>query len=610
MNDSYWAKVLNRRISRRRALAASGASALGTALLAACGGGDGDGKTETTGLTTVPSDTTSKAKKGGIWQSAVTTEAISLDQVTGNFAVQYLTNHVYPRMARYKVGSIKGPPDGTFEPDAAESWEVTPDNLKYTFKLRPNMKWEGRPPTNGRTLDSNDVKVTWERFAASSTSRSQLIRSAEFPEGPVQSVEYPDARTVVFKMAYPFGAFMKSLNYPWHFSIMPVEATNGGFDPKNDMRGAGPWMLTKYEPSRGYEYRRNPDWYDAAKRPFLEGINYPIILEQATREAQFKSGNLWQLHPSNSGAPSPDTVLTIKKEAPNALLVGRSPLIGNGSQLFMGFSKKPDSPWYTDVRLRRAASMLIDRDAWIDVFGNVSGLEAAGIPVETAWHSHVPCSWPTVWLDPKAGKLGEHSKWWQFNPNEAATLLRAADKFGYQTPAAYHGSGGFGGEILRKQNQVLLEMLQKGGHFKLDIKSALIYDTEFRPNYLWGKGQYDGISMNHPLGAWPDWDIAFWSAWTPGSRNDWVGKPLPEAHALMVKHRQSNDDKEKVALVHEWQKILARDVWLVSYPGDWSVFTVAQPWLGNYEFFRAWTGASDPQEVYVNYWYDESKKTA
>src|SRR3990172_11768282 len=195
MNDSYWAKVLNRRISRRRALAASGASALGTALLAACGGGDGDGKTETTGLTTVPSDTTSKAKKGGIWQSAVTTEAISLDQVTGNFAVQYLTNHVYPRMARYKVGSIKGPPDGTFEPDAAESWEVTPDNLKYTFKLRPNMKWEGRPPTNGRTLDSNDVKVTWERFAASSTSRSQLIRSAEFPEGPVQSVEYPDART-------------------------------------------------------------------------------------------------------------------------------------------------------------------------------------------------------------------------------------------------------------------------------------------------------------------------------------------------------------------------------------------------------------------------------
>ncbi|HEY7466235.1 MAG TPA: amino acid ABC transporter substrate-binding protein [Dehalococcoidia bacterium] len=44
MNDSYWSRVLNSRISRRRALAATGTLAAGAALLVACGGDDdGDG---------------------------------------------------------------------------------------------------------------------------------------------------------------------------------------------------------------------------------------------------------------------------------------------------------------------------------------------------------------------------------------------------------------------------------------------------------------------------------------------------------------------------------------------------------------------------------------
>lgn len=43
MNDSYWSRVLDRRISRRRALTATGGLAAGAALLAACGGDDDDG---------------------------------------------------------------------------------------------------------------------------------------------------------------------------------------------------------------------------------------------------------------------------------------------------------------------------------------------------------------------------------------------------------------------------------------------------------------------------------------------------------------------------------------------------------------------------------------
>lgn len=45
MSKSYWQNVLDKRVGRRRALAATSATAVGAALLAACDGGDsGDGE--------------------------------------------------------------------------------------------------------------------------------------------------------------------------------------------------------------------------------------------------------------------------------------------------------------------------------------------------------------------------------------------------------------------------------------------------------------------------------------------------------------------------------------------------------------------------------------
>ena len=43
------------------------------------------------------------------------------------------------------------------------------------------------------------------------------------------------------------------------------------------MRGSGAWMMTKYEPSVGWEYRRNPNWFRASERPFLDGVDYVVL---------------------------------------------------------------------------------------------------------------------------------------------------------------------------------------------------------------------------------------------------------------------------------------------------------------------------------------------
>src|SRR5687768_14275085 len=49
MPNTYWDRYLSSRLSRRRALAGTGATALGAAMLVACGGGESDSSLKATG---------------------------------------------------------------------------------------------------------------------------------------------------------------------------------------------------------------------------------------------------------------------------------------------------------------------------------------------------------------------------------------------------------------------------------------------------------------------------------------------------------------------------------------------------------------------------------
>ena len=95
MSDNYWSRLLDGRISRRRALAATGAIAAGAAFLAACGGSDsgssGGGGTQkdVSSLIVKPVDETKNVKRGGTYKTRGTFEPITLDphQFPNNFYV-------------------------------------------------------------------------------------------------------------------------------------------------------------------------------------------------------------------------------------------------------------------------------------------------------------------------------------------------------------------------------------------------------------------------------------------------------------------------------------------------------------------------------------------
>ena len=43
----------------------------------------------------------------------------------------------------------------------AESWDVSPDSLTYTFHIRKGVNWHDKPPMNGREFDAYDVEFNF-----------------------------------------------------------------------------------------------------------------------------------------------------------------------------------------------------------------------------------------------------------------------------------------------------------------------------------------------------------------------------------------------------------------------------------------------------------------
>jgi ABC-type transport system substrate-binding protein len=600
---SYWDRVLSNRISRRRALA--GAAGVGAgAFIVACGGSDdggGAGPEDASGLLAPIVDTTDDAQKGGTYASFRTSDPPTFDILSNSATeVRAMADLSYLRLFTYTPGTVLDPPDDeNLAGEAVESWELTDDGMTLTMKLRPNMKYDPRPPTSGRATTMEDVKYSWERYSATSPGSDSLLNSKAPETAPVTSLTFPDSRTMVMKLAFPssalYGMLASSFFCPY---VMPIEA-DGGFDPRQDMRGAGPWMMTRYEPSVERKFVRNPNYWNLDEGPFLDGIDFPLISESAQRLAQLRAKEIWGPYD-----PGLDQVLQAKRDTPELEMRMEPGLIGQGGVNMMSVGKQPaNTPLWADVRLRHAMAYLIDRDGGIEAMYNVSSFIREGLPIETGWHTHIPASWPGLWRDPKENKMGEVSKYFHYNPDEAAKLLRAAGKYGMDVTYFVCDRFAFcsGSDV-----EIHGQMLQAGGHFKVnyDVKQ---YFNDYAPNYIWDNANYEGIA-SIPHGGYPNWDAALSQLWRKTGRNTMAppggfGGKLDD---LMAKHGRELDAKKRQQIAWDWADEMARVMPAVPWSGAGPTFFLNWPWLRNASIHAYVSGTGVPT---MKYWYDKSKDT-
>ena len=200
---SYWTTFNESRVGRRRVLQAGAGLGLSASVLALLGcssgskSGDSQSKSkDATSLAVKPADTTSKAVKGGTYQASINADPTAFDVISGLRNRRSPTQaRVYSRLVKYQAYKYPDAVQPVAAPDAASSWETSPDGLTVTYKIRPGQKFDSRPPTSGRVMNSGDVKYSADRFMKISPQRNVLERRVSRTRRS-SAFEAPDANTV------------------------------------------------------------------------------------------------------------------------------------------------------------------------------------------------------------------------------------------------------------------------------------------------------------------------------------------------------------------------------------------------------------------------------
>lgn len=613
MNEhAYWRKYLARRTTRRRLIAGTTATALGLGVISCMG--PEQHATASPVLTSTPTDTTDAAKAGGVFKSFMVSDAPSFDPLSSNSpaTLSQIAGYTYPRLFKYTTPRFPASATGAVEGDLAESYELSADRLTLTLRLRQGMKWESRAPTNGRAIDAQDVIFSWTKFARVAPYRYELAYHVDHgPGGPVESVSSPDARTVIFKLKQPNSSILPLLAFKRLLYIMPRES-EGGFDPRTDIRGYGPWLISENRPGLR-SWTKNPDYY-VKGRPFPGKIEQVHAPDYASRTAHFRAGLIW------SSVVSQEDVLSTKRELPQ-LLLRQADSYGT-AQSSLAFGYDGDSPW-KDERLRQAASMLIDRETLVNLKTNRERLEAAGLPVGVRYHTAIGAGWEGYWVDPRdEASFGPTAQYFRFEQVEARRLIIAAG-FPDGIDTLLHYAASSEGSAYTRTTELVSGMLHEGGiRARLDPHE---FQNDWVPNYFFG---YNGIanvgkqmkgfpgliyrtSLSYPNFASQAFATLHRSGtrfigMTPDGKNAGAGDP--EVNRRVEEIRREFDTARQKTLALDFARIMARKSYDIPMPPHASLgFSLSWPVIGNLGVYRGWPAGSAATESNLHLWIDSSK---
>jgi ABC-type transport system substrate-binding protein len=633
--SGYWSKTLNRRLSRRRALAATGLTAGAAAFLAACGGDDDDDSgVETSGTPeATPEDTSGllqpitedkDAQPGGVFvlNNGSNRDPLHLDgKAQGQIQLNFFQSMAYEALVRNKAGYKEPSTWSEVEPQLAESWELSGDKLQITFKLRDGVNWQNIPPVNGRPLDSEDVLASWNYFIGSDTPNNKASSAnAINPAAPIIGWEAPDPQTVVLNLSEPTSMIYQRLAQMITGEVGSIYPKEIGetFNAEQGQIGTGGWMLDRFEPSVGLFYSKNPDYWDDSSAWFDE-VQVPLIPEYAQQLAQLRTGALATVVPQVLA----DDILPTKQEVPQLQMVAAVAASNSpGASVRFGWDPISGMPSpFLDARTRQAISMAFDRDAYIDVFYNVSKFEAEGLPVATYYYTQMGYV-PDWTLDPlDANDFGENAMFYDYNVAEAMKLKEAAesDYEGGKFPSFVSGRvNAVFGPIYTQQVEVMDQFARDIG---FDVQAyPLDYNLDYLPKVVTKQGHFEVPDMGwaYAIGAVtsPDpTDLFLWRYYskagvTSGSLGlGTPGGPPADAQVdmLVEQARGEFDSDSRKEIILDLQRMLSGSIYNVPQPGIADQFWLQQPAFRNFFVFQ-----NDSRTVQLglqslqSLWYDPS----
>lgn len=257
------------------------------------------------------------------------------------------------------VGLVTEDREGNPIPGAALNWQTSPDGKSWTFHLRPHTWSDGTPVT------SHDFAFAWRRILDPHTAadyaynlwlfkNAQAITEGKMPPRAL-GVETPDDSTLVVHLEHPAPylpqLLMHETTYPLPQHV--VEKYGKDWSAGGHYVSNGPYMLKEWDPGDHITLVKNPRFYDA-KNVAIDTLNYFPTLDSAAALRRLRAGEL------DTQNPLPALQIDwLRSHMADALQM--HPFLGI-AYIQANFTHPP----LGDVRIRKALSMAIDREAIVN----------------------------------------------------------------------------------------------------------------------------------------------------------------------------------------------------------------------------------------------------
>ncbi|MCT7660308.1 ABC transporter substrate-binding protein [Mycobacterium deserti] len=254
-------------------------------------------------------------------------------------------------------------PDANLEmrPALAESWDVSPDQLLWTFRLRRGVTFH-----DGSPFTADDVVYSYRRIID-----EQLTNADKF--SAVTDISARDPVTVMIRVKQPTPNLLTNIGGFKGMAIVNRRNVESGQIATNPI-GTGPFAFASQKSGDSITLKANGSYW--AGPPKISGVTFRFISEPSTALSALQAGEVdW------TDSIPPQRVAQLKDDDSIRLAVTAS---NDYWYLALNEARKP----WNDVRVRQAIAYGIDRDAIIaaTTYGTAAANQLA-IPEGNPWYT-------------------------------------------------------------------------------------------------------------------------------------------------------------------------------------------------------------------------------
>ncbi len=244
-------------------------------------------------------------------------------------------------LVRFRSGTL------TIEPCLAQTYEISPDGLTYSFHLRPGVTFHDGTPLTAETAIWSFQRQMDPKHPGHLPEAAFEYWSGLYQD--IESVRAADPMTVEFHLQQPNASLLASLAIFPAFLVSPHALEEYGDDFQRHPVGTGAYRFVSWTPNQAIVMEANPDYWDHAHPPQFRRLVMKVVPENSVRLLEAKTGEIHALdgvQPAELPALASDPDLVVNRDT--GLNVG-----------YFTFNLHHER--YRDPEVRLAFALAIDR---------------------------------------------------------------------------------------------------------------------------------------------------------------------------------------------------------------------------------------------------------